>query len=145
MKLKLGCEVIEFYGIYLLKILIKPYNRINRIVEEVSMYTYEAFETDGVFTLLRPILMTFVIMGVLLFIGIILPKTINTFIHASTVISLSILSILVSAQVVFYDAIIVDELGMGGDTMATSMFMIIIVFGIVNPLVYSFQHKRLRK
>ena len=109
------------------------------------MYTYEAFETDGVFTLLRPILITFVIMGVLLFIGIILLKTMNTFIHASTVISLSLLSIIVSAQVVFYDAIIVDELGMGGDTMATSMFMIIIVFGIVNPLVYSFQHKRLRK
>ena len=109
------------------------------------MYTYESFETDGVFTLLRPILFTFVIMGFLLFIGIILPKTINKFIHATTVISISLLSIIVSAQVVICDAIIVDELGMGGDAMATSMFLIIIVFGIVNPLIYSFQHKRLRK
>ncbi|MGE7603496.1 hypothetical protein ACQKL5_13565 [Peribacillus sp. NPDC097675] len=109
------------------------------------MYTYESFETDGVFTLLRPILFTFVILGFLLFIGIILPKALNTFLHATTVISMSLLSIIVSAQVVFYDAIIVDELSLGGDAMATSMYLIIIVFGIVNPLIYFFRQNRVRK
>lgn len=108
------------------------------------MYTYDSFEIDGVFTLLRPILITFVIMGITLFIGVILPKTIHRFINASTVVSLSLLSMIVSAQVVVYDAIIVDELGLAGDVIATSMFVIIVGFGLANPLIYFSRRKRIR-
>ncbi|MGE7780535.1 hypothetical protein ACQKL0_11285 [Peribacillus sp. NPDC097264] len=106
------------------------------------MYTYESFAVDGVFTLLRPMLITFVIMGFLLFIGVIFQKRVYSFIHASTVIILSLLSIIVSAQVVFYEGVIVDELGLGGDAMTTYIFLVIIGFSIVNPLIYFSRHKR---
>jgi hypothetical protein len=38
------------------------------------MYTYDSFETLGVFTLLRPIFVTFIIAAIFMFLIIILPK-----------------------------------------------------------------------
>ena len=74
------------------------------------MYTYESFETMGSFTLLRPIFITLLIVSVMMFILVILPRTKNKIISGFTVSFISILSILVSAQVLFYSGIIVDEI-----------------------------------
>lgn len=100
------------------------------------MYTYKSFEIDGDFTLLRPILVTFILMAFVLFITIILSKKNLKYINGVTVISLSILSIIVSAQVVVYAAIITDELGLGGDVVSFYMLLGIAALGLLNPLIY---------
>ncbi|PWA11938.1 hypothetical protein DCC39_08355 [Pueribacillus theae] len=100
------------------------------------MYTYESFEKFGVFTLLRPVFVTLLIAAVILFLILIIPKARSKFLNGFSVISLSLLSIFVSAQVLFYGGIVVDELGLGGDAVATYMFLAIVVFSLLNPLLY---------
>jgi len=53
-----------------------------------------------------------------------------------SVIGLSLVSISASAQLLFYDAIIVDELGLGGDAIATYMFLVILFFSFLNFFIY---------
>ena len=86
------------------------------------MYTYESFETLGSFTLLRPIFITFLIGLVIMFSLVILPGAKNKIINGFTVSFISILTILVSAQVLFYSGIIVDEINLGGDSFNCSVF-----------------------
>ncbi|MCP3738133.1 hypothetical protein [Rossellomorea sp. BNER] len=105
------------------------------------MYTYESFETLGAFTLLRPIFITFLIVSLILFLIVILPRTKNKRINGFTVTSLSIISILISAQVLFYDGVIVDELNLGGDAVSFYMFLAIVVFSILNPIIYFVRHR----
>lgn len=100
------------------------------------MFTYNSFEINGAFTLLRPTLITFLIITFILFFIIILPKTKHKFINGFTVISLSIISVIVSAQVVFYHAIIADELGLGGDKISVFIFLAIGAFGFFNTIIY---------
>ncbi|MED4585838.1 hypothetical protein P9578_24075 [Brevibacillus choshinensis] len=100
------------------------------------MYIYRSFETDGAFILLRPILITFLIIAFILFFIVILPKTKQKFINGFTVISLSIISMIISAQVVIYHAIIADEIGLGGDRGSMFMFLVIGAFGFLNSFIY---------
>ncbi|MGM7680529.1 hypothetical protein ACSVDA_00115 [Cytobacillus sp. Hm23] len=58
-------------------------------------------------------------------------KTNNLF-----VLGLSILSVIASAQLLYYDAIIVDELGLGGDEISFYIFLIILIFGFINPIIF---------
>ncbi|WP_235499265.1 hypothetical protein, partial [Aneurinibacillus migulanus] len=111
-----------------------------KFLEEDNMYTYNSFETDGAFTLLRPVLITFLIMSFILFFIISILKTKQKFINGFTVISLSILSIIISAQVVIYHAIIVDEISLGGDKISMFMFLVIGAFGFLNPIIYFIRH-----
>ncbi|MCF6136590.1 hypothetical protein [Pseudalkalibacillus berkeleyi] len=100
------------------------------------MYTYESFEILGAFTLLRPVFITFLVISLLLFVTVLLPKPKTKFLNLFTVISISIISLIVSTQVLYYDAIIVDEIGLGGDEVTTYMYIIVAVFSIINPLIY---------
>ncbi|MED4731557.1 hypothetical protein P9597_26165 [Aneurinibacillus migulanus] len=100
------------------------------------MYTYDSFETAGAFTLLRPIFITFLIIALILFFIVTFLRTKQKFINGSTIMSISIISIIISAQVLFYDAIIVDEIGLGGDKVSTYMFLAIVAFGLLNPIIY---------
>jgi hypothetical protein len=93
------------------------------------MYTYESFETLGAFTLLRPIFITFIITALIMFFIIIIPKTRIKIASGLSVMGLSVVSVIASAQLLYYDAIIVDELGLGGDSVTTYMFLIIIILG----------------
>ncbi|MBM7587490.1 hypothetical protein JOC86_004063 [Bacillus pakistanensis] len=63
------------------------------------------------------------------------------FISGIQVLSLSIISILVSAQVLFYSGIIVDEVGLGGDAVSTYLFLAIVGFSILNPIIYFLRHR----
>ncbi|MFZ0447449.1 MAG: hypothetical protein WAM95_22995 [Bacillus sp. (in: firmicutes)] len=109
------------------------------------MYTYESFETLGSFTLLRPIFVTFLIVLVMLFFMVILPRTKNKIINGFTVVSISILSILISAQILFYSGIIVDEMNLGGDAVSTYLFLTIAVISILNPIIYFGRHGKEKK
>ena len=100
------------------------------------MYTYESFETMGSFTLLRPIFITLLIVSVIMFILVILPRAKSKIINGFTVSFISILTILLSAQVLFYSGIIVDEIGLGGDAVSTVLFLVIVVMSVLNLLIY---------
>ncbi|MGE7931481.1 hypothetical protein [Viridibacillus arvi] len=62
------------------------------------MYTYEMFEIDGVFTLFWPLFITMLLLSILLFIAIILPKVRKRYINTFTVVSISIVTVLLSTQ-----------------------------------------------
>lgn len=97
-------------------------------------------ETLEAFTLLRPTLITFLIVSLLLFVKVILPKGKIKVINAFTIASISIISIFVSAQVLFYIGIIADEINLGGDPVSFYMFLIILGLGCSNPIIYFYRH-----
>ncbi|MGX1195998.1 hypothetical protein [Metabacillus sp. SLBN-84] len=105
------------------------------------MFTYDSFETLGAFTLLRPIYVTFIITALLMFFIIIFPKI--KLASGLSVVGLSIVSVIASAQLLYYDAIIVDELGLGGDVVTTYMFLVILILGFVNPITFYIRRKNL--
>lgn len=110
----------------------------------MELYTYESFETLGVFTLLRPTFITILAVSLLLFFIIIIPKLKNKMINRFTVLSLSAISILVSAQLLFYEGIIVDEIGLGGDPVSFYLFLAITCMGIINLSLYFSRQVRLK-
>jgi hypothetical protein len=105
------------------------------------MYTYESFETLGAFTLLRPIFLTFIMASLLMFFIIIIPKMRIKLASGFSVVGFSLVSVIASAQLLYYDAIIVDELGLGGDKVTTYMFLIILILGFVNPIFFYISRK----
>ncbi|USK32132.1 hypothetical protein LIT25_16110 [Bacillus sp. F19] len=107
------------------------------------MYTYDSFETLGAFTLLRPIFVTFIITALLMFFIIIFPKIRLKMVSGLSVVGLSIVSVIASAQLLYYDAIIVDELGLGGDVVTTYMFLVILILGFVNPITFYIRRKNI--
>ena len=100
------------------------------------MYLYESFESSGTFTLLRPVYLTLVIIVLLLFLAIVIPAIRRNFITGFTVVSLSAVLVIVSAQIMFYHAVIVDEIGLGGDSIAFYSFLIVTAASFVNLLIY---------
>ncbi|MGG3801444.1 hypothetical protein [Metabacillus fastidiosus] len=98
------------------------------------MYIYESFETLGVFTLLRPVFITFLVILSLLF--LILISTKKNIINGLTVIILSFISILVSGQLLYDIGIIADETSLGGDSVCFYMFFAILALSFINPLIY---------
>ncbi|AZS13841.1 hypothetical protein [Paenibacillus lutimineralis] len=100
------------------------------------MYTYDSFETAGAFTLMRPIFITLLIVSLLLFVIIILPKLRRKLANGSFVFGLSLVSLVVSAQLLYYQAIIVDEIGLGGDEASTMLFLVNAIFCIANPIIF---------
>lgn len=109
------------------------------------MNTYESFETLGSFTLLRPIFVTLLIVSLILLVIIIFSRAKNKIINGFTVVSISILSILISAQILFYSGIIVDEINLGGDAVATYLFLTIAIISILNPIIYFGRHGKEKK
>lgn len=105
------------------------------------MYTYESFETLGTFTLLRPIFVVLLLATLLMFLVVVIPKFREKWLNRFTVLSISVLLIFVSGQLLFYSTIIVDELGLGGDAVATYLFLLIGCFSVVNPVVYFYVSK----
>jgi hypothetical protein len=85
---------------------------------------------------MRPIFITFLIVSLLLFVIIILPKLREKLANSSLVFGLSLVSLVVSAQLLYYDAIIVDEIGLSGDGVSTILFLVNAIFCIANPIVF---------
>ncbi|MFE6169741.1 acyl-CoA dehydrogenase [Viridibacillus arvi] len=106
------------------------------------MYTYEMFEIDGVFTLFRPLFITMLLLSILLFIAIILPKVRKRYINTFTVVSISIVTVLLSTQLLFMDGIIVDELNLDGDKITFYVFIATVGISFVNIISYFISQNR---
>ncbi|MGF9978240.1 hypothetical protein ABE042_02435 [Viridibacillus arvi] len=100
------------------------------------MYTYEMFEIDGVFTLFRPLFITMLFLSILLFIAIILPKVRKRYINTFTVVSISIVNVILSTQLLFMNGIIVDELNLSGDKFTFYVFIAIVGVTFINVISY---------
>ncbi|RSD28663.1 hypothetical protein [Mesobacillus subterraneus] len=100
------------------------------------MYTYETFLSDGVFTLLRPVFFTLLLVSIILLLLILYPRTRQRMLNTFSVISLSAIFGIITVQVIYYDAIIVDELSFGGDPTSTTTALAVMVFTIINPILF---------
>lgn len=96
------------------------------------MYSFEAFST---FTLMRPVFITFLLLSVMLFIVVVLPIQ-RKWLTSFTISSISIVSIVACAQMLYIEGIIVDELNLGGDIVSTFMFLAITLLSLLNPIIY---------
>ncbi|CAH8716246.1 hypothetical protein M5W83_01865 [Paenibacillus thiaminolyticus] len=105
------------------------------------MYTHYSFVTAGAFTLLRPIFVTLVMASLLMFLIIILPKLRRKMTGGLAVVGLSLVSVIVSGQLLYYYGVITDELGLRGDLIATSIFFVNLIFCIVNPIIFYTRRK----
>ncbi|RJS58786.1 hypothetical protein [Bacillus sp. PK3_68] len=105
------------------------------------MYTYDSFETMGAFTLLRPVFITLIVAMLFLFLIALLPS-LRRKVHHLFVMGGSVVLVIVSAQLLYYDAIIVDELGLGGDEITTYLFLIIVIFSVMNSIIFYVGQKR---
>lgn len=100
------------------------------------MFTYGSFVIDGTFTLMRPVFALFLgIMLTLLFI-ILFPRLRRRFTNGLSVVGLSVVSCVVSGQLLYYSGIIVDEFGLGGDEISTYLFLLIAAFALLNSFIY---------
>lgn len=106
------------------------------------MYTYDSFENLGAFILLRPIFSTILVISLILFIMLLIPRFNSKIINGFTVLSLSAFSILVSGQLLFYNGIIVDEIGLGGDPISFFIFLAIVGMGIINLIIYFYKNEK---
>ena len=100
------------------------------------MYTYKTFVTDGAFTLMRPVFLTLVILSILLFLIIILPKLQKRLLNGFSVVSFSFILGIITIQVTYYDAIIVDEIGLGGDPTTFYLALVTLSLCVLNPLLF---------
>lgn len=103
-------------------------------MEVVMIYTYNSFESLGVFTLHRPVFITLLILSILFF--IITSPRFRKYMNEFTVLTLTVASIVVSGQLLYFDGIIVDEVGLGGDPVSLILFLTIAGIGIINLIVY---------
>ncbi|MBX9974774.1 hypothetical protein [Cytobacillus firmus] len=103
------------------------------------MYTYESFVTDGSFTLLQPVFYSFLLAAVLLLIFVLTSKARG--ISGTAVVFISLILIIISGQVLIFDAIIADELGLGGDGTASLLFLGIAVLSLVSPVLFFIRKK----
>jgi hypothetical protein len=100
------------------------------------MSTYKTFVTDGAFTLMRPVFLTLVILSILLFLIIILPKLQKRLLNGFSVVSLSFILGIITIQVTYYDAIIVDEIALGGDPTTFYLALVTLSLCVLNPLLF---------
>ncbi|MBM7095270.1 hypothetical protein JSY36_05835 [Bacillus sp. H-16] len=106
------------------------------------MYTYDSFVTEGSFTLLRPVYITLAVFSLCLFFLIIFPKLKHRLLNGIAVAGLSLVFAVITVQVIYYDAIIVDELGLGGSTVNTTLSVAVIGLSILNPFLYFGTHRK---
>ncbi|HEY4553400.1 MAG TPA: hypothetical protein VIG80_09415 [Bacillaceae bacterium] len=98
------------------------------------MYTYETLAAaSGAFTLMRPVFTALLIFSLLLLFTVIFKRTL---VNGAAVIGFAVVFIVVAAQLLYYSAIIVDELGLAGDLMMTNLFLGIAAVNVLNPVLY---------
>jgi uncharacterized Tic20 family protein len=76
----------------------------------------------------------------MLFLIVLFPKAKNKLINGFTITSISVISILVSAQLLFFHGIIVDEINLAGDPVSFTMFLVIVGLSILNFIIYFVRH-----
>ncbi|MCM3618279.1 hypothetical protein M3936_11885 [Sutcliffiella horikoshii] len=105
------------------------------------MFTYSSFEIAGAFALLRPILYTLLVANVLLFILNIVPRLKAKYLNSFIVLGASFLKVVIALQVVFFGAVVADELNLAGDTVGMILLMLIVGISALNILIYLISSK----
>ncbi|MBT2695711.1 hypothetical protein [Bacillus sp. ISL-55] len=85
---------------------------------------------------MRPIFFTLLTVSILLIILIISRKLPEKLLNGFSVISLSIVIGVITVQVTYYDAIIVDEIGLGGDPTIFFLAFAILGLSVLNPMLF---------
>jgi hypothetical protein len=85
---------------------------------------------------MRPIFFTLLVLSIALFFLILYPRTRRRILNVFSVISLSFIFALMAVQVIYFDGIIVDEIGLGGDAVSTVTSLLILFFSLLNPIAY---------
>jgi len=100
------------------------------------MFTYDSFELSGIFILLRPVFITILVAKIIVFITVLIPKFRAMYNNVIPILFASIIGTVLSAQLFFYDGIIIDELVLDGDSISFFLLIIIVLFAILNPCLY---------
>ena len=83
-----------------------------------TRFTYKNFEIDGIFTLLDPIFQVLLLFSILFLVIVILKK-----VSFGLCLLFASFTVIVSGQLLWFSAIIVDELNLGGNSTGTYMFL----------------------
>ncbi|WP_404321437.1 hypothetical protein LG298_13335 [Cytobacillus firmus] len=83
---------------------------------------------------------SFLLIAVILFVLVSLPRALQGFLNVFTIMAVALISIIISGQVLFFEAILADELGMGGGS-GFWMFLVIVILGIVSPIIYFIRNR----
>lgn len=100
------------------------------------MFTYDAIGTLTEFTLLRPIFITILAMMIVSFLTVVVPKFRSMYGNVFPILYLSVASLIASAQLLFFNGVLVDELVLSGDSVSFFLFIGIGALVVLNPCVY---------
>ena len=100
------------------------------------MFSHELIGSMSEFTLMRPVFFSLFVLLAITFLTVAVPKWRLMFRHVVPILLLSIIGIMVSAQLLFYEGVLVDELGLSGDPVTFYLFIGIGFFALLNPCVY---------
>ena len=109
------------------------------------MYTYSQFAVDGNFILLRPLFITLFVFIALLFICLLLPGRIRRLINGLTTIITSVFVLVFGSLLLFFDAILIDELGLASDSVNTYFYIGTVILAILNPILFFSRKKKARQ
>ena len=65
--------------------------------------------------------------------------------NAIPIVLASIIGTILAAQLIFYHAIIVDEIGLSGDSVSFFMLIFTVFFALLNPCLYLWKDSIKRK
>ena len=106
-----------------------------------KVYTYDKFEENGVFTLLDPVFTTITVFSLLFCIAVFLLRP-----SAKLVLFISCFTVMIAAQLLYLSGIMVDELGLGGNSKD---FTLVIVTGVTQVMAigaaFYFKDKKYKK
>lgn len=100
------------------------------------MFSYYSFETLGAFTLMRPLFITILVAMIIIFFTVFIPNFRLMYNNIFPILLISIIGQLLSAQLFFYNGILVDELVLSGDSLSIFLFMLTVLFAFLNPCIY---------
>jgi len=106
------------------------------------MYTYKSFATDGVFTLLQPIQFTMLAVSLITLIFVLIPIIRKQYLNWLTLSFISAMNIVLSALVIFFGAILADEMNLGGDAIGLWLALGTCIVSLLALLIYFGQHKK---
>ena len=104
------------------------------------MYTYDPMVINGAMTLLRPVTYTILVVTIISFIILLFPKEKQNVFNGYSIVGLSVVLCVIAAQILYFDGILADELGLGGDELSFILTIVIGIFSLVNIILYSKRH-----
>lgn len=103
------------------------------------------FMVDGQFVLLRPLYVLIFVFALIIFLMNILPRRVRQYLNGFIVVFVSLFTLVLSGMLLFFDAVLVDELVANGDSFATYFFVGTAILAIINPVIYFSRKKKIKE